>query len=128
MPFWPTSPPPACAAAAAFTKLTGVPIESDTRVTLPPRPGEKPDEFEAEFLEEVQLPDAELARRHWARVGAWLQRAGRMQRGFDVGRPRSGDEFAALDMRSRWEMWLRARFHGAWRGSPLRLERFPQQG
>jgi uncharacterized protein (TIGR02270 family) len=120
--------PVALAAGAAFTKVTGLPIESGTRVTLPPEDGGKPDEFEAEFLDEVQLPDADLARRHWARVGTWLQRATRMQRGFDVGRPLSEDEFAALDMRSRWEMWLRARFHGAWRGSPLRLERFPQQG
>ena len=120
--------PVALAAGAAFTKLTGLPIESGRRVTLPPEGGGKPDEFEAEFLDEVLLPDAELAQRHWARVGAWLQRATRMQRGFDVGRPLSPDEFAALDMRSRWEMWLRARFHGVWRGSPLRLERFPQQG
>ena len=120
--------PVALAAGAAFTKLTGLPIESGRRVTLPPEGGGKPDEFEAEFLDEVLLPDSELAQRHWARVGAWLQRATRMQRGFDVGRPLSPDEFAALDMRSRWEMWLRARFHGVWRGSPLRLERFPQQG
>ena len=120
-------PAVATAAAAAFTKLMGVPIESDTRVTLPPADGSEPDGFEAEFLDEVRLPDAELARRHWARVGSWLQQASRMQRGFDVGRTLSPDEFAALDMRSRWEMWLRARFHGVWRGSPFRLERFPQQ-
>jgi len=30
-------------------------------------------------------------------------------------------------MESRWEVCLRARFSGTWSGSPLRLERFPQQ-
>jgi len=121
-------PAVATAAGAAFTRMTGLPIDSNVRATLPPEGGSEADGFEAEFLEEVTLPDADLARRYWARVKPLLQGAGRVQRGFDVGRALTADEFAALDMRSRWEMWLRARFHGVWRGSPLRLERFPLQG
>lgn len=119
-------PATAAAAASAFTKLTGQSVDSDQRAALPPEGSGEPDEFEAEFQEEVTLPDPELSRRHWELVKPQLQRASRLQRGFDVGRGLTPEEFAMLDMESRWEMWLRARFQGTWRGSPLGLERFPQ--
>ena len=90
-----------------------------------PNSGE-PDEFEAEFQEEVTLPDPEIAQRHWKLVKPVFQQACRLRRGFDVGGALTPEVFGALDMESRWEILLRARFQGKWSGSPLRLERFPQ--
>jgi len=121
-------PDPASAVAAgmAFTKMTGQGVDSDRRAKLPPEGGGEPDEFEAEFQEELTLPDPELARRVWERVQHWA-RVGRLCRGLDVTAQLTPEAFAELDMESRWEVCLRARFSGAWSGSPLRLERFPQQ-
>jgi hypothetical protein len=86
------------------------------------------DEFEAEFQQEVTLPDPKLAQRHWELVKPVLQQAWRVRRGFDVGGALTPEVFGALDMESRWEILLRARFQGKWSGSPLRLERFPLPG
>jgi uncharacterized protein (TIGR02270 family) len=121
-------PDPAIAAAAggAFTKMTGQNIDSEKKAKLPPENGGEPDEFEAEFQEEVTLPDAEVAQRHWKLVKPVFQQAGRLRRGFDVGAALTPEVFGALDMESRWEILLRARFQGKWSGSPLRLEAFPQ--
>jgi uncharacterized protein (TIGR02270 family) len=121
-------PDPAIAAAAggAFTKMTGQNIDSDKKAKLPPENGGEPDEFEAEFSEEVTLPDPEIAHRHWKLVKPVFQQACRLRRGFDVGGALTPEVFGALDMESRWEILLRARFQGKWSGSPLRLEAFPQ--
>jgi len=117
-------PAAAVAAGAAFTKMTGADVTSTTVVrTAAEAPA---DEFEAEFQDEVALPDPELARRHWEKARARLERAARLCRGVDVAGPITPEEFALLDMESRWEASLRARFNGVWSGSPLRLERFPQ--
>src|SRR5947209_11759653 len=118
----------AAAAGAAFTKITGQNIDSEKTAKLPPENGAEPDEFEAEFQEEVTLPDPEVAQRHWKLVKPVFQQACRLRRGFDVGGALTPEVFGALDMESRWEILLRARFQGKWSGSPLRLERFPQQG
>jgi uncharacterized protein (TIGR02270 family) len=119
-------PATAAAAGAAFTKLTGIDVESERRAQVVP-PGEEPDEFEAEFLEEVTLPDPELARHVWAEHQPCLANAGRLCRGLDVGRSLSGEAFDSLDMESRWELHLRSRYYGGWKGSPLELETFPQR-
>jgi hypothetical protein len=60
-------PDPAVAAAAgtAFTALTGIDVESDRRAAVRPPGAPEPDAFEAEFQEEVTLPDPELAARRW---------------------------------------------------------------
>src|SRR5207247_4351223 len=121
-------PASAAAAGAAFTKMTGQNIDSEKNAKLPPENGSVPDEFEAEFQEEVTLPDPEVAHRHWKLVKPVFQQACRLRRGFDVGVALTPEVFGALDMESRWEILLRARFQGKWSGSPLRLERFPQQG
>lgn len=118
-------PATAVAAAAAFTKMTGEGVDSDRRATLAPENGAEPDEFETEFRDEVTLPDPELARRVWERVKPWV-RAGRLCCGVDVSAQLTPEAFAALDMESRWEVCLRARYSGAWSGTPVRLERFPQ--
>jgi uncharacterized protein (TIGR02270 family) len=116
----------AAAAGAAFTRLTGVDVESSTRATVTPAGGAEPDEFDAEFLERVMLPDPAKARREWDRLRPALERAGRLCRGADVARPLDAERAARLDMRSRREVLLRLRFHGGWTGTPLALETFPQ--
>lgn len=121
-------PATAVAAGAAFTKMTGAEIDSTTVAKLPPNGAAPASEFETEFADEATLPSPALAERHWSQLKGRLARASRMCRGFDVGGPLEPLEFAALDMESRWEASLRARFSGLWSGSPLRLERFPQRG
>jgi hypothetical protein len=103
--------------------MTGAEIESGTVATLSPDGSAPPDEFEMEFLDEVKLPNPALAERHWDKVKARLAQACRICRGVDVGGRLDPEGFAALDMESRWEACLRARFQGVWSGSPLRLER-----
>jgi uncharacterized protein (TIGR02270 family) len=115
----------AVAAGAAFTKMTGAEIESANVARLSNDGSAPADEFAMEFLDEVKLPDPILAQRHWDKVGPQVSQASRMCRGVDVGGALAPERFALLDMESRWEACLRARFHGVWSGSPLRLERFP---
>jgi hypothetical protein len=119
-------PATAVAAGAAFSKITGQDIDSKDRVPLRPGDGKEPDEFQAEFLEEVVLPSPAAARIHWDKVKPGLARATRLCKGIDVSRGATPDALAKLDMESRWELLLRSRFHGAWSGSPADLERFPQ--
>jgi uncharacterized protein (TIGR02270 family) len=119
-------PEVAVAAGAAFSKITGQDIDSKDRVPLRPKDGKEPDEFEAEFLEEVLLPHPAAARSHWEKARPQLARATRVCRGLDVSRGSTPEGLAKLDMESRWELFLRSRFHRAWTGSPADLERFPQ--
>jgi uncharacterized protein (TIGR02270 family) len=120
-------PETACAAGAAFTKLTGQDIDSKERTKLPPENGHEPDEFETEFLEEVRLPDPGLARAHWEKVKPRFARATRICRGYDIAQGASAEALASFDMESRWEYYLRSKFQGRWSGSPVSLERFPQK-
>jgi uncharacterized protein (TIGR02270 family) len=121
-----SDPAIACAAGAAFTKMTGENIDSKTSAKLPPEDGHEPDEFETEFLEEVRLPDPEIARKHWEKVKPRLARAIRICRGFDISQGVTAEALASLDMESRWEFFLRSKYTGKWTGSPADLERFPQ--
>jgi uncharacterized protein (TIGR02270 family) len=114
-------------AGVAYSKITGYDIESDSRATLPPADGSEPDEFEAEFLDEVMLPDPERAHAHWDSVKNDLGGVPRLCRGFDLRSGLDRDQLASLDMESRWEVLLRSRYCGAWHGSPLSLEVFPQR-
>src|SRR5688572_12210468 len=63
-------PATAAAAGAAFTKITGHPFESTQRAQVQPSDGNKPDEFEKEFFDEVNLPDVKAAQSHWDKVKA----------------------------------------------------------
>jgi uncharacterized protein (TIGR02270 family) len=117
----------ALGAGAAFTKITGVDIASDRRVLLPPEDGHEPDEFEKEFLDEVFLPSPELARAHWQKVEPQFRKGTRWCRGLDLSEGGSRELWNRLDLESRWEAHLRARFERRWPGSPADLERFPQQ-
>src|SRR5690606_20480151 len=114
-------PDPLTAAAAgrAFAALTGIDAGSDRKVTA-----QAADAFEAEFADEVTLPDPERARAEWAALAPRLRGATRIARGEDVGRPLDAATFHRLDMRSRWQLFLRSRFYGGWDGTPLELEIF----
>jgi hypothetical protein len=121
------NPDPAAAAGAgaAFSKMLGVAIESGKRVTVPPPNGKEPDEFEVEFLDEVQLPDVSKARQHWEKVKPQLAHASRVAHGVDVSAGIARETFGLLDMESRRELCLRARLTAGWTGTPLMLEEFP---
>jgi uncharacterized protein (TIGR02270 family) len=121
------NPDPAVAASAsdAFTKMTGIAVYSDQRATVQST-GAPKDDVEAEFQEEVQLPDIALARRHWESVKSRFVDTARLCRGFDISQAIPRETFAALDTESRWELCLRARLTGGWPGTPVSLQSFPQ--
>ncbi|HEY2852330.1 MAG TPA: hypothetical protein VGJ18_05755, partial [Gemmatimonadaceae bacterium] len=118
-------PAAAAGAAAAFGRMLGVAVESGRRATIPPADGTAPDEFEAEFLDEVRLPDLPRARGQWEQLRPKLASASRVARGIDVSAGLTRETFALLDMESRHELCLRARLTAGWTGTPLVLEQFP---
>lgn len=120
-------PAAAVAAGAAFFKMTGRDVESNTRVKIPLDGKPPADEFEAEFQDEVFLPDPELARKAWQELAPTLAHSPRICRGMDVSQPLPREQFALLDMESRYEYCLRARLFSGWQGTPLVLERYPQR-
>jgi uncharacterized protein (TIGR02270 family) len=115
----------AAEAGAAFARLTGVGIDSDVRAGISAG-GEEPDAFAAEFMEEVNLPDAARARREWERLRPRLEAAKRLNRGVDVDQVQSGSALLDLDMKARREVFLRGAFRKVWKGTMLDLELFPQ--
>ena len=131
----------AVAAADAFLRLTGADLGAVAllvgagiervrvveQVTLPPEDGSEPDEFEKEFLDEATLPDPAKARAHWDRVGPQLSGLNRIAHGRDISTSIPADAYSWLDMQSRYEWWMRARFRGSWSGTPMQLEVFPQR-
>jgi uncharacterized protein (TIGR02270 family) len=120
-------PAAAVAAGAAFTKMTGRDVESDKRTKVSPDGKPPADDFEAEFQDEVFLPDPDVARKYWQELAPTLARSPRICRGMDVSQPLSREQFAALDMESRSEYCLRMRLFSGWQGTPLVLERYPQR-
>jgi hypothetical protein len=123
------NPDPAVATSAgdAFTKMTGLAVYSDKRASIQPL-GRVDDDVEAEFQQEVQLPDVALARKHWEHAKPRLNAAVRVCRGFDISQAIARETFEALDMESRWELCLRARLTAGWPGTPVSLQTFPQGG
>lgn len=118
-------PAAAAGASAAFSKMLGVTVDSNRRATLAPSDGHEPDDFEAEFLEEVRLPDVQRAQRCWDERRATLVHATRIASGVDVSAGITRDTFGLLDMQSRREVCLRARLTAGWSGTPVVLEQFP---
>jgi uncharacterized protein (TIGR02270 family) len=123
-----TNPDPVTAVAAgeAFTRITGQIVDSGQRVKVPPEGEGPPDDFESEFQDEVLLPDPELARKHWETVRPQFAEAVRVARGLDLSRGATPQALGTLDLESRFEACLRARFQGSWPGSAIDLEAFPQ--
>ena len=120
-------PKTAAAAGAAFERMTGVDVASNETATARPPEGAEVDEFDAEFLEEVVLPDPRVAREAWSRLGASWSAAGRLCRGVDVSGSPEGPILPGLDMASRRDLYLRARLSGTWTGTAVQLEVFPQR-
>ncbi|TWU40600.1 FHA domain protein [Novipirellula artificiosorum] len=106
----------AIAAAAAFTKITGVEIESDVRVTLPPQDGIEPDEFEQEFLDEGFLPDCTKAQTWWQEHQSQFSACIRIATGLDVSSKPSDAVLSQLNLQSRYEACLRGKYDGSWKG------------
>jgi uncharacterized protein (TIGR02270 family) len=116
----------AVAAGAAFTTITGCDVESKTRVSLPPEDGHEPSAFEKEFLDEAFLPDPARARDYWKKHKDRYTQSPRWYRGRPLTRDTLRELFKQLDLRSRHEACLRARFADQWAVGPTDLERFPQ--
>ena len=119
-------PRTAVAAGAAFTKITGCDVESSQRALMPPADGHEPDDFEREFLDEVKLPSVEAAQAHWKKVKDAFAKGTRYCQGLDISAGASDEQFSRLDLESRWEARLRARFERVGPGSPASHARFPQ--
>jgi uncharacterized protein (TIGR02270 family) len=115
-------PESAVAAGAAFTKLTGEDVTSTRTATVGGGDGE-----DAPPEDTVALPDPARARDAWQRLAPALARAERIYAGVDVARALDAQAAARLDMESRWDLSLRARYHGAWQGTAAQLEVFPQR-
>lgn len=112
----------AASAGFAFSQITGFDIASENRVQVPPAAGAEPDAIESEFLDEVFLPDHERAHAYWEQAGSQFAAGTRWCRGFDVSRGLSDEILGELDMQSRWEAGLRARYWGTWPGDRLALD------
>ena len=116
----------AVAAGAAFTKITGVGVESSQRTVVLPADGHEPDAFEREFLDEVKLPDVARAQGHWKKAMDGFTKGTRYCRGLDISAGISDDQLAQVDLESRWEAILRTRFERVGPGSPASHARFGQ--
>ena len=75
-----------------------------------PRRRRSSDDFDDEFLEEVPVPDPELAARYWQANEQRYRQATRWCRGLDVSQGLEALE--ALDLESRFETLLREHFLG----------------
>src|SRR5262249_17458384 len=120
------NPRDAVAAGAAFSRITGFDVAGPQPVTLPPEEGSVTDEFQKEFLDEVLPPSAELANRRWKDAKARFAGAVRWRWGKDLSGEVPVGLLSDLDMESRWESCLRAKFHGFSLCNPVDLEAFPQ--
>jgi len=123
------SPDPRLASVAggAFTRITGCDISSRARVTLPPEDGHDPDDFEKEFLDEAFLPDPPKAGELWKKLKITYCQGLRWCRGMDMSREITLNLLDQIDLQSRCEALLRARFDAQWGGGLIDLERFPQR-
>ena len=113
-------------AGQAFTKMTGEDVDSGRRTVVPPADGTEPDAFEAEFLDEVPLPDERQARTAWETRRPEFAKGTRWCRGVDLSRGLPESALDALDRESLWEARLRGTLDGSWKGRPPDLEVFPQ--
>ncbi len=112
-------PTAALAAAAAFTKITGVQLDAETPLDPTGTPTGDRDTGPVEAS-----PDPVLARQHWQRIQSQFTSGTRWRSGVDVSRELSPDVLAQLDLKSRWEVCLRGTFLGTWQGRLVDLEIF----
>jgi hypothetical protein len=110
------------AAGAAFARLCGIEMGAAQRVPLPAPAdaGPEADDFTQEFADEAFVPDPAVARAHWEARKQDYGKGTRWCRGreSDAAGPAV---LAELDLGSRYETLMRARFRGAWSGSRREL-------
>lgn len=118
-------PDPVAAAAAgvAFTRITGVELQTVRRETLPPSDGTKLDAFDEQFLAEVELPDAKEAQEYWTANQSKYQPGQRYSQGLPV--PDAPPFSEELDIVSIREACLRAAFNQKPAPTVVELARFP---
>jgi hypothetical protein len=113
--------PEAEAAGAAFERLTGFGMGAASRVTLPPPEDAGPDA--SEFAEDAFVTDPALAKQQWESRKKEFAEGRRWCRGLEADGANAAD---SLDLGSRYETLLRARFKGAWGGSRRELLLLPR--
>ncbi|MCC6348523.1 MAG: hypothetical protein IT347_02900 [Candidatus Eisenbacteria bacterium] len=104
------------AAGAAFLRLTGFGAGPAKRVALPPPADAGPDA--AEFADEAFVPDPAHAQRQWEERKEEFAKGGRWARGLDAD---GAGVAAELDLGSRFETMMRARFKGGGSGGRREL-------
>lgn len=113
----------AAAAGEAFTRITGLGLRMVGRVTIPPPEGSIPDAFDEQFLEEVELPDANEAAEYWKTNEARYVPGLRYSQGLPVP---DGPPFAgSLNLVSIREACLRAAFNRKPGPKAVEFERYP---
>lgn len=117
-------PAVAAAAGSAFMRMTGLDVEAG-RATVPAQ--DETDDVEAEFLDEVPVPDPELARQLWKDLQPAVANAARLCHGLDAELPLASPALEGMDMQSRWEIALRGRFRGTTHATAAAFQRFPME-
>lgn len=115
-------PARAAAAGAAFLKVTGFDAAGPQRTAVRDAEGDAA-ELEEELLDEVTLPDTDAARAFWSSARGAFAGGTRWCHGRDVSDGCPGELPPELDMESRWEVRLRGRFTGSWKGDAAGLWR-----
>jgi hypothetical protein len=114
-------PAVAAAAGSAFETIFGVNVGSGRRVRAESDFGDDP--FEAEFVEEINLPDVNRARAFLNSAGLLFTCMERLRRGREPDIHGHGD---LIDMEGRRHAFLRARYNEESTGRLTEFESFPQ--
>lgn len=118
-------PSVAVAAGQAFTRITGMDIESDNQAESFPEDSDQSNDLEQNVAGDAILPDSQLARSHWESVKNRYSQGTRWGGGHNLSRGVSDEIISTLDMLTRWESRLRGKYDGSWQGNLANLERFP---
>ncbi|MCL4204039.1 MAG: FHA domain-containing protein [Pirellulaceae bacterium] len=116
-------PAVAVAAGSAFSRITGVDIDSDRFATLPADARSHADDSDSPPPDEVLLPSLELAQQHWDQVKNAFAAGTRWRNGQNLNAGVTAAVLTQLDMQGRWETLLRMHFEGLWQGRPQDTER-----
>jgi hypothetical protein len=73
--------------------------------------------------ETVEMPDVSTASARWHSLQSQLASATRIYRGIIVNDAWDEAQANRFDLETRWELFLRARYYGRWRGTPTVLQR-----
>jgi uncharacterized protein (TIGR02270 family) len=118
------NPEVAVAAAEAFRVMTGTDVSSDKMAKLPPASPTGDPALDAEFADDVRLPDPERARAIWSAMKDRRVNAERICHGQDISRGATVEQLSTFDLASRWYVAARNRFYGVGGPSLIDLGRF----